>query len=210
MKRWISWLGVFLVAQADIAFRTVEKLTDRIISGVKKKCDVTDVLVRTEQILVRTEISEAKSPDASDYFVRQRLRFVCEPKTDLTADIIYTACELNAILYGTTQNYAVRVYPLSDMDIGRPVFFGVKEDAELTRRMYEKALADAAKRAKVHAELAGKKAGKILSIQCDEFINGEVKAEWAIQDGFPTGILGRSSDKICVSYEVVVTYEFAE
>lgn len=198
--------------QADIAYRTVEKLSERIIKSAKDASkDVTDVLVRNETIKVKTEILNTANVDNSEYYVRQRLRFVCEPSMELAADVIYAACQSKAVLCGTSSTVGtINVYPVSETELTRTVYFGVERDDKLARRMTEKALADAAERAKILSELSGKKIGKIISVECDEFINGEVPASDALEAGFPVGIIGVGSDKIFVSYDVVVTYEFTE
>lgn len=203
--------------QVDIALRSLDKLTERVIKAVKdKNSGVREFLTKAESIKVATKILATQHFEMRRYYVRNRLRIVCDPDMMVASDAFYSACNAGAIPYGTPYFYdelksdKAMFALVGDDRTNRVVYFGVEKNEELTRRMYEKALANAEERAKIHAELSGKKVGKILSIQCDEVINGEVPANWAVENGFPCGIIGIGPDKVYVSYEAVVTYEIAE
>ncbi len=175
-------------SQADTALRLVKKQTDRIIERVLEKCKgVKDPVVKYEKIEMGTSESGNEV-----YSAIQRIRFSCAVDEAVLAEVIYVACEADAIL---------------DPRTFRAVYYGLQESPELTQRMEENALADAAQRAARCAALSGRTIGRIISVEVRSLLSGESTREFALWDGFPTAIIGSDSRGIFISYSLSVTYE---
>jgi len=132
--------------------------------------------------------------------VINRIRVASKPNPEIVHKIIDAAIRAGAVMDNQVR-YSVAI----NRNLGT-VVYGLAKFEQAYKKAQKAAIADAELKAKNVAALLGRKAGKILNINCRRVTSlsyGSIQRN----DPYPTEFLGTSPEKIRVVATVTVKYE---